>query len=111
MSRRWPGAGKSRGRSFVDHPRMHARYVDGITIRRLRTGDTDTVAALFARLGSRSRERRFCGAKPRLGEAELAALSRVDAGHHVLVGYVERDPRPAGIARLAPQGPAGEVAV
>src|SRR6187401_170381 len=100
MSRRWPGAGKFQGRSFVDHPHMHARYVDGITIRPLRDGDTDTVATLFARLGSRSRERRFCGAKPRLGEAELAALSRVDAEHHVLVAYVERDPRPAGIAEL-----------
>jgi ribosomal protein S18 acetylase RimI-like enzyme len=89
---------------------MHARYVDGITIRRLRNGDTDTVAALFARLGSRSRERRFCGAKPRLGEAELAALSRVDAGHHVLVAYVERDPRPAGIARLVREGRSAEIA-
>jgi L-amino acid N-acyltransferase YncA len=114
MSRRWPGAGKSYGRSFVDHPHMHARYVDGITIRPLRDGDTETVASLFARLGSRSRERRFCGAKPRLGEAELAALSRVDAEHHVLVAYVERDPRPAGIARLvrggAPAGRSAEIA-
>ena len=89
---------------------MHARYVDGITIRRLRNGDTDTVAALFARLGSRSRERRFCGAKPRLGEAELAALSRVDAGHHVLVAYVEWDARPAGIARLVREGRSAEIA-
>src|SRR4029079_12478994 len=111
MSRRWPGAGKSRGRSFVDHPRMHARYVDGITIRRLRNGDTDTVAALFARLGSRWRERCSSGAKRGLGEAELAALSRVDAGHHVLVAYVERDPRPAGIARLVRERPVGEIAL
>ena len=90
---------------------MHARYVDGITIRALRDGDTETVAVLFARLGSRSRERRFCGAKPRLAAAELAALSRVDAEHHVLVAFVERDPRPAGIARLVRGGgPAGRSA-
>jgi len=89
---------------------MHARYVDGITIRRLRNGDTDTVATLFARLGARSRERRFCGAKPRLDAAELAALSRVDAEHHVLVAYVGPDSRPAGIARLVREGRSAEIA-
>jgi len=89
---------------------MHARYVDGITIRPLRDGDTDTVADLFARLGPQSRERRFCGAKPRLAEAELAALSRADAEHHVLVAYVERDSRPAGMARLVRSGKSAEIA-
>jgi GNAT superfamily N-acetyltransferase len=89
---------------------MHARYVDGITIRPLRDGDSETVAALFGRLGSLSRERRFCGAKPRLAEAELTMLSRVDAEHHVLVAYVERDPRPAGIARLVRNGRSAEIA-
>ena len=89
---------------------MHARYVDGITIRPLANGDTRTVAAVFARLGTRSRERRFCGAKPRLADAELAALARVDAEHHVLVAYVERDPRPAGIARLVRTGWSAEIA-
>lgn len=96
---------------MVDHPPMHARYVDGITIRQLGDGDTDTVGLLFARLGSRSRERRFCGAKPRLTEADLAALARVDAEHHVLVAYVGRDPRPAGMARLVRDGgPGGRTA-
>jgi GNAT superfamily N-acetyltransferase len=89
---------------------MNARFVDGITIRPLRDGDTDTVADLFARLGSRSRERRFCGAKPRLAAAELAALARVDADHHVLVAHVERDPRPAGMARLVRAGRSAEIA-
>ena len=89
---------------------MHARYVDGITIKRLRDGDTETVAALFARLGSRSRERRFCGAKPRLREAELAALARVDGEHHVLVAYADGDPSPAGIARLVRDGRRAEIA-
>ena len=65
---------------------MHTRFVDGITIRPLRNGDTTTVAALFERLGDRSRERRFCGAKPRLSEIELAGLARVDASHHVIAG-------------------------
>ena len=89
---------------------MHARYVDGVTVRQLRNGDTATVAALFARLGHRSRERRFCGAKPRLPEAELAALARVDADHHVLVAYADGDPSPAGMARLARDGTTAEIA-
>jgi ribosomal protein S18 acetylase RimI-like enzyme len=89
---------------------MHARYVDGITIRALRNGDTPTVASLFERLGSRSRERRFCGAKPRLSENELKLLARVDDTHHVLVGYVDGDPEPIGIARLVRDGRTAEVA-
>lgn len=89
---------------------MHARFVDGLTIRPLRHGDTGTVAALFARLGERSRERRFCGAKPRLSDLELANLARVDADHHVLVGYIEGDPAPVGIARLVRSGASAEVA-
>ena len=67
-------------------------------------GDTATVSALFERLGPRSRERRFCGAKPRLSEDELRLLARVDAEHHVLVGYVDDDPEPVGIARVAREG-------
>jgi ribosomal protein S18 acetylase RimI-like enzyme len=89
---------------------MHTRYVDGLTIRPLRNGDADTVAALFARLGDRSRERRFCGVKPRLGENELVKLARVDGDHHVLVGYVDGDAHPAGIARLVRDGAAAEIA-
>jgi len=89
---------------------MHARYVDGLTIRPLRNGDTETIAALFARLGERSRERRFCGAKPRLAERELKALARVDANHHVLVGFVDGDPEPVGIARLVRSGSSAEIA-
>jgi ribosomal protein S18 acetylase RimI-like enzyme len=89
---------------------MQARYVNGVTIRPLRNGDTGTVATLFARLGDRSRERRFCGAKPRLSEPELARLARVDHEHHVLVGYLEGDPEPAGIARLVRSGRSAEIA-
>jgi ribosomal protein S18 acetylase RimI-like enzyme len=89
---------------------MHARYIDGLSIRMLRNGDTDTVAALFGRLGPGSRERRFCGAKPRLPDAELRALARVDGDHHVLVGYLDGDPQPVGMARLVRAGSAAEVA-
>ncbi len=89
---------------------MHTRYVDGLTIRPLRNGDAGTVAALFARLGPHSREKRFCGAKPRLSDAELTALARVDGGHHVLVGYLDGDPQPAAMARIAREGTAAEVA-
>lgn len=94
----------------VHHRHMHTRFVDGLTIRPLRDGDTGTVAAVFARLGERSRERRFCGAKPRLSDIELANLARVDADHHVLVGYLDGDREPVGIARLVRSGPAAEIA-
>jgi GNAT superfamily N-acetyltransferase len=89
---------------------MHTRYVDGLTIRPLRNGDTETIAALFARLGEQSRERRFCGAKPRLSDGELELLARVDEERHVLVGYLDGDTEPAGIARLVREGSTAEVA-
>jgi len=94
----------------VHHLRMHTRFVDGVTIRPLRNGDTTTVSALFERLGERSRARRFCGAKPRLSELELATLARVDHEHHVLVGYLDGDPKPVGIARLVRMGTSAEIA-
>jgi ribosomal protein S18 acetylase RimI-like enzyme len=89
---------------------MQSRYIRGLTVRSLRNGDTETVFALFARLGERSRERRFCGAKPRLSELELANLARVDRDHHVLVGYVDGDSKPVGIARLVRDGSMAEIA-
>ena len=67
---------------------MHATHVSGITIRPLRNGDAATVVALFDRLGEGARASRFCGAKPRLTDAELDQLSRVDGNRHVLVAYV-----------------------
>ena len=89
---------------------MHTRYVDGLTIRPLRNGDTASVAALFARLGPRSRDRRFGGPKPRLSVHELELLARVDADRHVLVGYVGGDPEPAALAQLVRDGSAAEIA-
>ena len=87
-----------------DHRDVQTRHIDGLTIRRLRNGDTETVSALFERLGPRSRERRFCGAKLRLSTHDLRVLARVDAEHHVLVGYLGGDPEPVGIARLVREG-------
>src|SRR5262245_5039049 len=110
MSTRWPVAGKYRAMPSVHHRHMHSRYVNGLTIRPLRNGDTETVAMLFERLGERSRERRFCGAKPRLSDLELANLARVDTNHHVLVGYIDGESAPVGIARLVRNGPSAEIA-
>jgi ribosomal protein S18 acetylase RimI-like enzyme len=90
---------------------MHTRYADGVTIRTLRNGDTDSVAALFERLGPRSRQLRFGGAKPRLSDPELAALARVDRDHHVLVAHVDGDPKPAGVAHLVRDGRAAEIGI
>jgi RimJ/RimL family protein N-acetyltransferase len=89
---------------------VHARFVNGLTIRPLRNGDIQTVSALFDRLSDRSRERRFCGAKPRLSEPELRNLARVDRDSHVLVGYLDGDAAPVGIARLVRQGDSAEIA-
>jgi len=84
---------------------MHTRVVKprhGTTllVRPLSPGDVATVAAVFGRLGERSRLTRFNGPKPCLSEAELEQLARVDGSHHALVGYVEGDPAPAAIASL-----------
>jgi ribosomal protein S18 acetylase RimI-like enzyme len=85
---------------------MHARALHSpklgklVVVRLLHDGDTDTVAALFERLGPASRDHRFHGAKPRLTERELTALARVDGDHHVLVAYVDGDERPAAMARI-----------
>jgi GNAT superfamily N-acetyltransferase len=79
---------------------MHAIYIKGVTIERLRNGDTETVATVFGRLSEESRRSRFGGPKPRLSADELGFLARVDGRHHVLVAYVDGDRRPAGLARL-----------
>jgi GNAT superfamily N-acetyltransferase len=109
MSRRWPVAATRSRASDREHGVMRARYVNGVTIP-LRNGDAATVEAVFDRLGAASRARRFCGAKPRLSSADLAALARVDDTHHVLVAYVDGDAAPAGIARIVRQGASGEIA-
>ncbi len=110
MSTKWPERAKPRVADGHNVPVMHAAFVNGLTIRPLRNGDVATVLALFGRLGEQARASRFCGAKPRLTDAELAALAKVDASRHVLVGYLDGDPRPAGIARLVRDGACAEIA-
>ncbi len=81
-----------------------------LLVRPLANGDVGTVIDVFERLGEQSRRTRFNGPKPRLSEVELAHLSAVDETRHVLVGYLQGDRRPAGIARLVRDGASGEVA-
>lgn len=81
-----------------------------LLVRSLRDGDAETVAEVFGQLGERSRRTRFNGPKPRLSQVELAHLARVDETRHVLVGYLHRDARPVGIARLVRDGSSAEVA-
>lgn len=81
-----------------------------VTVRPLRNGDVETVAAMFDRLGERSRRMRFNGPKPRLSSAELEHLAAVDATRHALVAYAPGDDRPVGIARLVRDGSSAEIA-
>ena len=87
---------------------MNAEVIRGITVRTLRGGETGVVQAVFDRLGSRSRQLRFGGAKNVLLPGELEQLARVDGDHHVLVAYDGSEP--IGIARLVRDGREAEVA-
>lgn len=94
---------------------MHTRILKPkhgptLLVRPLRHGAVRTVMDLFERLGEDSRRSRFNGPKPCLSRADLRRLAAVDANHHVLVAYVEGDPRPAAIARLVRDGRSAEVA-
>jgi ribosomal protein S18 acetylase RimI-like enzyme len=85
---------------------MHTRLVKPrhgplLVVRPLRRGDVGTVLAVFERLSDESRRARFNGPKPCLPPDELRLLAAVDEDHHALVAYVEGDPRPVAIARLA----------
>jgi ribosomal protein S18 acetylase RimI-like enzyme len=82
-----------------------------LLIRPLANGDVDTVLAVLHRLGDETRRRPFYGVTLRLSEDELWQLSRVDANHHALVGYVEGDRQPAALARLVRDGRSAEVAL
>ena len=87
---------------------MRSEFIQGVTIRPLRNGETAAIQAVFDRLGPMSRLLRFGGAKNVLLPSDLALLSRVDANHHVLVALVEGEP--VGIARLVRDGKVAEVA-
>jgi ribosomal protein S18 acetylase RimI-like enzyme len=94
---------------------MQTRYLQlgrgrGLVVRPLPNGDVETVAAVFDRLGERSRRARFNGPKPRLSPAELDHLATVDATRHVLVGYLDGDEHPVALARLVREGSSAEIA-
>jgi GNAT superfamily N-acetyltransferase len=88
---------------------MHSEFIEGVTIRPLRNGETEAVQAVFDRLGTRSRLLRFGGAKTVLTAYDLEHLARVDETHHVLVALIRGEP--VGIARLVRDGASAEVAV
>ncbi|MFL5928512.1 MAG: GNAT family N-acetyltransferase [Gaiellaceae bacterium] len=87
---------------------MNAEVIRGITIRRLRSGETGVVQAVFDRLGPQSRRLRFGGAKNVLTRSDLEQLARVDGEHHVLVAWLGDEP--VGIARLVRDGSVADVA-
>jgi ribosomal protein S18 acetylase RimI-like enzyme len=58
------------------------------------------VLTVFDQMGDESRRSRFNGAKPCLSRRDLRELAAEDETHHVLVAYLEGDPRPIAIARL-----------
>jgi len=87
---------------------MRSEFVNGVTIRPLRNGETAAVQAVFDALGPESRLRRFGGAKNVLTASDLDVLSRVDANHHVLVACA--DGEAIGIARLVREDDTAEVA-
>jgi ribosomal protein S18 acetylase RimI-like enzyme len=94
---------------------MHTRVLElkhgpTLLVRPLRHGDVRTVMAVFERLGAQSRRARFNGPKPCLSVGELRQLAAVNRTHHALVGYVEGDPHPVGIARLVRNGDTAEIA-
>ena len=94
---------------------MHTRvlkpkHAPHLFVRPLRNGDANTVAAVFDRLGDRSRRARFHGPKPRLTESDLKHLATIDANRHALVAYLAGDGRPVAIARLVRDGDSAEIA-
>jgi ribosomal protein S18 acetylase RimI-like enzyme len=89
---------------------LKAKHAPPLFVRPLRNGDVETVAAVFDRLGDRSRRSRFHGPKPRLTESDLKHLATIDANRHALVAYVAGDARPVAIARLVRDGDSAEIA-
>jgi|SRR5215210_5060034 len=87
-----------------NHTKTSMSRAGMLAIRALEPGETELVAAVFARLGPRSRSLRFGGAKESLSELELTALADVGDRRHALVAFVAGDWAPAGIARYAIDG-------
>jgi predicted MFS family arabinose efflux permease/GNAT superfamily N-acetyltransferase len=97
---------------FAPMPTRAIRLGHGkeIVVRPLANGDVDTVAAVFERLGERSRRMRFNGPRPSLSPPELELLAVMDATRHALVAYLAGDERPVAIARLVRDGASAEIA-
>jgi RimJ/RimL family protein N-acetyltransferase len=71
-----------------------------IGIRPLQPGDRAAIAALFSRLSSESRYRRFLGPKPELTDHELFFFTDVDhVRHEALAAVDQRDNSIVGVAR------------
>ena len=110
MSTRWPVAGKSRAMPSVHHRHMHTRFVDGLTIRRcgtatpLRSPRSSSASATALASGASAGRSRGCPSS----SSQASPASTRD--HHVLVGYVDGDPEPVGIARLVRTGSSAEIA-
>ena len=65
MSRRWPATAKRSAMAGTYHAPCTRSTPTASPSGTLRNGDTETVAAVFARLSDESRRQRFGGAKPR----------------------------------------------
>ena len=82
-------------------PTVTGQGTRGLRVRPLDTGDSAAVLAVFAGLGTRSRELRFMVPKARLTDADLRQLTAVDDHDHVaVVASTTLDDRPVGIARF-----------
>ncbi len=81
-----------------------------IRLRRLRRGERRPVLEVFAGLSDRSRQLRFLGPKPRLGEHDLHALVDVGGGRQAVVAVERSTGRAVGVARFAPESPGTRMA-
>ena len=88
---------------------MQSRYVNGLTIRALRTG-TRRPCPPCSRASATAPASAASAARSRGCPTSSSHLARVDRDHHVLVGYLDGDPEPVGIARLVRDGASAEIA-
>ena len=90
---------------------MQSRYVRGLTVRSLQDGDTETVSALFARLGERSRRPPLLRREAAPLELELAnTRTRRPPTTCPRRATWTANAGPVGIARLVRSGSTAEIA-
>ncbi|HEX8823264.1 MAG TPA: GNAT family N-acetyltransferase [Archangium sp.] len=103
-------------RRFHDQYRERLSLADGTwaELRLVKPEDAALLREGFERLSPRSRFQRFLSAKPRLTEAEVRYLTRVDGERHLALGAVTRGPEGRevglGVARFIRLEHAPEVA-